>query len=459
MQIQHNKHPCWAARSVAPRYIFHTGKSRWAVSKQLDDGSRCWAYVQDPGNTQDPSQCPGPWQCVDDTGNWGPDGQVTCSAVAPTDDKFVQLRMSLDGEMRQYGLIELDSLKSLWKRLDFNGNNIVSLAEIDKMVKDMTQSGTWPQYLDSKPALMRAYKKTTLKDGDGDEWIQKKEFHALLLNLFWFGKLFQIFAEVDTSGDRRIDFPEFQAALSKLGLDLDESQAKEEFAKIDTNGGGQILFVEFCAYVRQRVNPDADPNFDGDIISGEQCGKNMRKKHGNAATRDLIVVRKRGSDFDALEKKFKTYMKEHKKLKQMWNSLDYNGNNQVSLAEIDKWVVENYPLLNHKPALMMAYKKAARENNGDDFVQKKEFKALLGSLIYFNKVFWLFNEIDGDDRRITFPEFQRCLVVTGTVMTKAEAQKEFEKIDQNQGGYILFEEFCQWFTMHKCPESVRGTIS
>jgi hypothetical protein len=26
----------------------------------------------------------------------------------------------------------------------------------------------------SKPALMRAYKKTTLKDGDGDPWVERK---------------------------------------------------------------------------------------------------------------------------------------------------------------------------------------------------------------------------------------------------------------------------------------------
>merc|ERR1712228_947333 len=108
------------------------------------------------------------------------------------------------------------------------------------------------------------------------------------------------------------------------------------------------------------------------------------------------------------------------------------GNNIVSLAEIDKWVVESYPLLNHKPALMRAYKKTIREGNGDDWVQKKEFKALLGSLFYFNKIFWIFNETDGDDRRMTQPEFR--------------------KIDKNGGGIILFDEFCQWMTMQSCPQ-------
>ena len=35
---------------------------------------------------------------------------------------------------------------------------------------------------------------------------------------------------------------------------------------------------------------------------------------------------------------------------QAWEQIDYNGNGIVSLAEIDKWVVETYPKLNNKAA-------------------------------------------------------------------------------------------------------------
>lgn len=33
---------------------------------------------------------------------------------------------------------------------------------------------------------------------------------------------------------------------------------------------------------------------------------------------------------------------------QAWDAIDYNGNGIVSLAEIDKWVVETFPKLNNK---------------------------------------------------------------------------------------------------------------
>ena len=35
---------------------------------------------------------------------------------------------------------------------------------------------------------MRAYKYTTLVEGDKDAWVEKKEFPSLLKNLFFFNK-------------------------------------------------------------------------------------------------------------------------------------------------------------------------------------------------------------------------------------------------------------------------------
>merc|ERR1719382_2346182 len=110
-------------------------------------------------------------------------------------------------------------------------------------------------------------------------------------------------------------------------------------------------------------------------ISGGATARSIRAKHGNAATRELTVQTKTFKSFDELETKIKATMKDHKELTKLWHVCDYNGNNIVSLAEIDKMVVERFPALNHKPALMRAYKQTIKEGNGDDWVQKKEFKA------------------------------------------------------------------------------------
>jgi len=135
----------------------------------------------------------------------------------------------------------------LWRGLDFNGNGIVSLAEIDKWVVER-----YP-LLNSKPALMRAYKKTTLKDGNGDDWVQRREFIKLLCNLFYFNRVYLVFDEIDTDDDRRIDLEEFKTGFDCLNMSSDY-KAESVFTAIDKNGGGYILFNEFCAWFAKNMN-------------------------------------------------------------------------------------------------------------------------------------------------------------------------------------------------------------
>merc|ERR1719502_1012702 len=148
----------------------------------------------------------------------------------------------------------------------------------------------------------------------------------------------------------------------------------------------------------------------------------MRKSHGNKVTHTHFFTPKSFKDFDLLEAKIKSIMRSRKKMGDLWNRIDFNGNNIVSLAEIDKLAVEAFPILNHKPALMRAYKATIKAGNGDDWVEKKEFKSLLGNLIYFNKIFWLFDNNDADkDRRLNEKEFKWMLMALGEKMSDQQA--------------------------------------
>merc|ERR1712046_380191 len=131
-----------------------------------------------------------------------------------------------------------------------------------------------------------------------------------------FNKLWKIFDVIDTGDDRRIDANEFSRGMSQLGLNLSPNEAQAEFSKIDTNGGGQVLFVEFCAYVRKRVNPDDNPAFDADIMSGEHCTSSLRKHHGHKATHTHVLTQKCMRDFDQLEASIKKIMRDKKN---SWN--------------------------------------------------------------------------------------------------------------------------------------------
>jgi len=82
-----------------------------------------------------------------------------------------------------------------------------------------------------------------------------------------------------------------------------------------------------------------------------------------------------------------------------------------------------------------------------------------GNLFYFNKIFWLWDYVNVDkDSRLDVKEFSRLMSIAGVRMKKAEVQQEFRKVDTNGGGYILFDEFCQYFTAKRCPECFRDLL-
>jgi len=142
--------------------------------------------------------------------------------------------------------------------LDFNGNNLCSLAEIDKWVVETYA------LLNHKPALMRAFKATTEAGHDTDEYVHKKDFKRLILNLFYFNKLFWLFDQVDEGHDRKLNLKEFTWVLTMCGAQTSERTAAVEFKKVDTNGGGEILFDEFCKYFAQNQCPHELTDFVAD---------------------------------------------------------------------------------------------------------------------------------------------------------------------------------------------------
>ena len=132
-----------------------------------------------------------------------------------------------------------------------------------------------------------------------------------------------------------------------------------------------------------------------------------------------------------------------------FKEMDFNGNNIISLAEIDKYISERYPIFDNKPALMRSYKAADTNNNG--FISYKEFKNLWKYIVYFNKQWEKFDEIDVDsDRRISFEEFKIMSVsLFDTKLSHKEAVYFFELIDINNAGMILFNEFCAFMIKRK----------
>ena len=150
--------------------------------------------------------------------------------------------------------------------------------------------------------------------------------------------------------------------------------------------------------------------------------------------RAAVVARASSRSLEGLDDKAETAL---------FDRMDYNGNGGLSLAEIDKAIIELYPAYNHKPSLLRAYKAADRDGNG--FVTRREFKKLLHFLVYFSNLWAKFEEIDGDgDGRLSPEEFSQAAALVGHRMSAEEATAAFVECDSDGGGLILFDEFCVW---------------
>lgn len=57
------------------------------------------------------------------------------------------------------------------------------------------------------------------------------------------------FSEVDTSGDRKLDFNEMKTLLLKGNPDLEDKQLKALFKRVDKDNNGSVDFDEFVAYL------------------------------------------------------------------------------------------------------------------------------------------------------------------------------------------------------------------
>lgn len=125
-----------------------------------------------------------------------------------------------------------------------------------------------------------------------------------------------------------------------------------------------------------------------------------------------------------------------------------NNNGLLSLAEIDKAVIELYPAMSsNKDAIRRAY--VVSDLSKDGFITVDEFRGLLSYLAYYHKLYEAFKVMDkNSDRRIDFAEFSKGHELMGIKADEKDLRKDFDGVDINKGGFILFDEYCHWMS-HK----------
>eukprot|EP01063_Lacrimia_lanifica_P039279 TRINITY_DN859_c0_g7_i2.p1 TRINITY_DN859_c0_g7~~TRINITY_DN859_c0_g7_i2.p1 ORF type:complete len:239 (+),score=141.42 TRINITY_DN859_c0_g7_i2:76-792(+) len=155
---------------------------------------------------------------------------------------------------------EKEKRKMLFRQMDINGNKYLSLAEVDKGVRDIIACD---QIFRSKPAILRAFNavKGTAPSytKHSDHYVTFREFRILLKALLQMFELFVMFKIVGGE-DRRISREEFTAAAPKFeewGCDISDPDAM--FDEVDSDGHGMILFKEFVEWgIRQGLDTEQE---------------------------------------------------------------------------------------------------------------------------------------------------------------------------------------------------------
>ena len=160
-------------------------------------------------------------------------------------------------------------LNGIWNLLDSDGNGIVSLAEVQKLVI------TKYPLLNHQQALLRAYMYTTLRDGgDGDAFIERHEFIALLRNILYFNKVLSLFDQLDGHHEHKISRAEFKLGCERLGMAVTDSEVREAFS--DPAIGEKMLFNQFCAWIAKAHCP-IDEDVHNSFVTSEDAVKLMKK--------------------------------------------------------------------------------------------------------------------------------------------------------------------------------------
>jgi len=145
---------------------------------------------------------------------------------------------------------------------------------------------------------------------------------------------------------------------------------------------------------------------------------------------------------------------DRKKRRELWNQMDINGNNYISLAEFDKGlrdVLKLPDIFKLKKVSLRAFQAAktavkSSSKYGDDYVGWLEFRIILVYLRQYFEYYVMFCRIDtSDDFKINLEEFKKAVPTLNKWGVKIDDPvKEFNKIDTNHGGVILFDEFCSY---------------
>ena len=151
----------------------------------------------------------------------------------------------------------------LWKGFDMNGNGLLSLAEVDKGLRDVLCLGD--NLFRAKKAIMSAFKaakNAVKKKGQHDaDYVNRCEFRLLLKYLWEYFAIYNAFMTLEEDGDLRLSKDEFTKNKDKIEKIVGHiSNPDAEWNKMKIGVNGHVLFSDFAewSYSKLTVSDDEE---------------------------------------------------------------------------------------------------------------------------------------------------------------------------------------------------------
>ena len=158
----------------------------------------------------------------------------------------------------------------MFNAFDGNGNGYLSLAELDRGIRDVLNC---QEVFQVKAVIMRAYQAAKnmgrTRSKHSEDYVERNEFRVFLVYLRQYFEYWEMFELIDVDHDRKVSITEFKHAIPKMekwGVKV--SDPETAFKEVDENGGGSVLFEEFCHWaIKKHFDLEDDDDFEDTLLS------------------------------------------------------------------------------------------------------------------------------------------------------------------------------------------------
>lgn len=253
---------------------------------------------------------------------------------------------------------------------------------------------------------------------------------------------------------------EAEAKRAAKVQELDESKAKRE---TDAKRAAKVQELRRAAAerrekkIQERKAEEAKQKQSQAEQEGTTVQQTMKQEKLSETQDQCREARDLLNKADLYKKLTEIPLPDNKDIQDIFEEVDRNGDGSLSLKEVEKAIIQRKNQFNLAPTIVMrAFHKA--DTNHDGAINRNEFFQFVRCINYFQNLLAIFEEIDKDgNRRLSREEFVQTAHILN--VDASRSQKVFDEMDENRGGYVVFDEFCLWMAEKHALDDVVAQVN